>query len=103
MRGLPASSGIAKAAILKRFCWRFRELLRRIFRPSIQKISLTRWSYQMRRLILLGLMAAVVLPAVAAKRVTVLQLEQSLATDIASHRADAEVAHRLGDFELYER
>jgi VWFA-related protein len=57
----------------------------------------------MRRLILLGLMAAMVLPAVAAKRVTVLQLEQSLATDIASHRADAEVAHRLGDFELYER
>jgi len=57
----------------------------------------------MRRLILLGLMAAVVLPAVAARRVTVAQLEQSLAADIASHLADAEVAHRLGEFELSER
>lgn len=57
----------------------------------------------MRRLILLGLMAAVVLPAVAAKRVTVAQLEQSLAADSASHRADAEVAHRLAELELSER
>jgi VWFA-related protein len=57
----------------------------------------------MRRLILLGLMAATVLPAVAAKRVTVAQLEQSLAGDAASHRADVDVAHRLGDLELSER
>jgi len=57
----------------------------------------------MRRLILLGLMAAVVLPAVAAKRVTVAQLEQSLAADSASHRADADVAHRLAELELSER
>jgi VWFA-related protein len=57
----------------------------------------------MRRLILLGLMAAVVLPAFAAKRVTVAQLEQSLAADSASHRADADIAHRLSDLELSER
>jgi VWFA-related protein len=57
----------------------------------------------MRRLILLGLMAAVVIPAVAAKRVTVAQLEQSLAADSASHRADADVAHRLAELELSER
>lgn len=57
----------------------------------------------MRRLILLGLLGAMVLPAVAAKRVTVVQLEQTLASDFASHRADAEIAHRLGDFELSER
>ncbi|HUD14053.1 MAG TPA: hypothetical protein VMQ56_10400 [Terracidiphilus sp.] len=57
----------------------------------------------MRRLILLGLMAAVVLPAGAAKRVTVAQLEQSLAADSASHRADADVAHRLAELELSER
>jgi VWFA-related protein len=57
----------------------------------------------MRRLILLGLMAAVVLPAVALKRVKVAQLEQSLAADAASHRADTDVAHRLGDLELSER
>jgi VWFA-related protein len=57
----------------------------------------------MRRLILLGLMAAVVLPAVAAKRVTVAQLEESLAADSASHRADADVARRLAQWELSER
>jgi VWFA-related protein len=57
----------------------------------------------MRRLILLGIMAAMALPGVAARRVTVAQLEQSLAADIASHLADAEVAHRLGEFELSER
>jgi VWFA-related protein len=57
----------------------------------------------MRRLILIGLVAAMVLPAVAAKRVTVTQLEQSLAADTMSHRADAEVARRVGEFELSER
>jgi VWFA-related protein len=57
----------------------------------------------MRRLILLGLMAAVALPAFAAKRVTVVQLEQSLSAEINSHHPDADVAHRLGDFELSER
>jgi VWFA-related protein len=48
-------------------------------------------------------MAAVVFPAVAAKRVTVAQLEHSLAADSASHRADADVAHRLAELELSER
>jgi VWFA-related protein len=48
-------------------------------------------------------MAALVLPAVAAKRVTVAQLEQSLVADSASHRADADVAHRLAELELSER
>ncbi|MGA2049164.1 MAG: VWA domain-containing protein [Terracidiphilus sp.] len=57
----------------------------------------------MRRLIVIGLMAAMVLPAVAAKRVTVAQLEQSLAADAASHRTDEDVAHRLSDLELSER
>ena len=57
----------------------------------------------MRRLILLGLLAVLVLPAGAAKRVTVAQLEQSLAADNAAHRADAEVARQLGDLELSER
>ena len=57
----------------------------------------------MRRLIVMGLMAAMVVPAFAAKRVTVAQLEQSLAADAASHRTDADVAHLIGDFELSER
>jgi VWFA-related protein len=57
----------------------------------------------MRRLILLGLLAAMVLPAGAAKRVTVEQLEQALASGNAAHRADAEVARQIGDLELTER
>jgi len=57
----------------------------------------------MHRLIPIALMAAMVLPAVAAKRVTVAQLQQSLAADTASHRADADTAHHLADFELSER
>jgi VWFA-related protein len=48
-------------------------------------------------------MAAVALPAVAAKHMTVAQLEQSLAADAASHRADADIARRLGDLEISER
>lgn len=57
----------------------------------------------MRRLILLALLAAMVLPAGAARRVTVAQLEQSLAEDSSSHRADAEIARQIGDLELTER
>jgi VWFA-related protein len=57
----------------------------------------------MRRLFLFGLLAVMVLPAFAAKRVTVLQLQQVLAGDFAAHRADAEIARHLGEFELIER
>jgi VWFA-related protein len=57
----------------------------------------------MRRLILLGLLAAMVLPAGATKLVTVAQLEQELAADSAAHRADTDVALRLGVLKLTER
>jgi VWFA-related protein len=57
----------------------------------------------MRKLILLALAALLVLPASAAKRVTVEQLEQALAADSAAHRDDAEVARQLGELELSER
>ena len=57
----------------------------------------------MRRLILLGLLVAMALPAGAAKRVTVEQLEQALVAGNAAHRADAEVARQIGDLELTER
>jgi len=57
----------------------------------------------MRRLILAGLLGLLVLPAGAAKRVTVAQLEQSLAADTADHRPDADIARRLGELELTER
>jgi VWFA-related protein len=58
---------------------------------------------QMRKLILAGLLMVVVLPAGAAKRVTVAQFEQFLATETADHRPDAEIARRVGDLELSER
>src|ERR1700691_4256924 len=75
----------------------------RKFRHARQIRRDKRSRLKMRRLILLGLLAIIVLPAGAAKRVTVEQLEQSLAADAASHRTDADVAHRLGDLELSER
>jgi VWFA-related protein len=57
----------------------------------------------MRRLILMGLLAALTLPAAAAKRVTVAQLERSLASDSATQRPDAEIAHQISQLELSER
>ena len=54
----------------------------------------------MRRLILLGLFTAMVLPVYAAKHLTVAQLEQSLAADFASHRPDEQIARKLSDQEL---
>jgi VWFA-related protein len=57
----------------------------------------------MRRLMLLVLLTAMVLPASAARRVTVAQLETALAAGISAHRADIEVAQQLGDMELSER
>jgi hypothetical protein len=55
----------------------------------------------MRTLVLLLTLAGFVLPAFAAKRVTVAQLEQELAA--ISGRPDAEVARQLSDWELTER
>ena len=57
----------------------------------------------MRKLILAGMLAVMALPAGAAKRVTVAQLEQILAAETADHRADADTARKIGDLELTER
>lgn len=57
----------------------------------------------MRSLLLGVILALVALPAVAVKRVTVAQLEQTLATNLAAHREDIEIARRLGELELTER
>jgi VWFA-related protein len=57
----------------------------------------------MRRLILVGLLTVFTLTAAAAKRVTVRQLEQSLAGDNAAQRPDADIARRIGQIELSER
>jgi len=55
----------------------------------------------MRRLAVLILLAGMTLPAFAAKRVTVAQLEQVLAA--ARGKPDAEVAQQISDLELTER
>jgi hypothetical protein len=57
----------------------------------------------MRKLILLGLMAAVVLPAGATRHLTVAQLEKTLASSVARHRSDADMVREFGDFDLTER
>jgi hypothetical protein len=51
----------------------------------------------------LGLFAAMTLPAGAAKRVTVAQLELALAAATAAHKADAEMARTIAGMVLSER
>ena len=57
----------------------------------------------MQRWVLLGLFAAMTLPAGATKRVTVAQLEQALAAATAAHKTDAETARMIAGMELSER
>lgn len=57
----------------------------------------------MRKLMYLGLFTVLAIPALAARRVTVAQLEETLAADAATHRSDAEVARQVGDLEMTER
>jgi hypothetical protein len=57
----------------------------------------------MRQLILLGLLTVMAFPAWAAKRVTVAQLEQALATISAGHKPDVEIARQIASTKLSER
>lgn len=57
----------------------------------------------MRKLVLAVLMAAVVLPASAARRVSVAQLQGMLAADNDAHRSDMDVARQIGELEMTER
>jgi hypothetical protein len=57
----------------------------------------------MRQFILLGLLTAMAFPTWAAKRVTVAQLEQALATTSAAHKPDAEIARQIAGMKLSER
>jgi VWFA-related protein len=57
----------------------------------------------LRDLALAGLLVAASLPALCARRTTVAQLEEALAADVATHRADAEVARQVSEMELTER
>jgi VWFA-related protein len=57
----------------------------------------------MRRLIVALSIAALTLPAVGARRVTVAQLDEALTADDAAHRPDADVARQIGELEMTER
>jgi VWFA-related protein len=61
------------------------------------------WDGAMRRGVLLFLLAAATIPASAAKRETVAQLEQTLTASYASHKQDAEIARQIIGMELSER
>jgi hypothetical protein len=58
---------------------------------------------RMRKLILLGVMAAAALPACAVRHLTVAQLEKTLATSVEKHRTDSDMVREFGDFVLTER
>jgi VWFA-related protein len=57
----------------------------------------------MRGLVFSLVLSAGVVPAFAAKRITVAQLEQMLTTDRASHKSDLDTAKRVSAVELSER
>jgi hypothetical protein len=57
----------------------------------------------MRRLLVIGCITAVTLPAMGAHRATVSQLEQTLSGAVAKHRRDADIARQLANLELSER
>jgi len=57
----------------------------------------------MRRLMLAGMIAVIALPVAAARRVSVAQLDEMLASDDAAHRADFDAARQIGDLEMTER
>ena len=57
----------------------------------------------MRRLMLAALIGASALSTSAARRVTVAQLDEVLATDDAAHRPDLDAAHQIGELEMTER
>jgi VWFA-related protein len=57
----------------------------------------------MRRLILSGLIAALALPAIGGRRVSVVQLDEALAASDATHRPDLDAARQIGELEMTER
>jgi hypothetical protein len=57
----------------------------------------------MRKLILLGLVASIAVPAWATRHLTVAQLEKTLASGVARHHTDADMMREFGDFDLTER
>src|SRR5207237_2557259 len=56
----------------------------------------------MRKLLVLAVAGWMVLPACAARRLTVAQLGETLSTAIAQHHTDEEIARQVGGLELSE-
>jgi VWFA-related protein len=84
-----------------RYCCR---LLGRGARLSIQGDPTRRGGFQnMRKTILLTLLAMTAFSAGAARRVTVAQLSEILAAATAGHRSDEDIAHQVGGLELSQR
>jgi hypothetical protein len=54
-------------------------------------------------LVLVALVAGMALPAWAVRRVSVAQLQQDLTAETGAHHTDAEIARRIGEFEMTER
>lgn len=59
--------------------------------------------YAMRWLLISLLLACIALPARAAKRITVVQLEQTITAERAAHKSDLELARKINTIELSER
>jgi hypothetical protein len=57
----------------------------------------------MRHLLILAILAVLALPAIAEKRLTVAQLEQTLNADTASHKSDADIVRQIAGTDLTER
>jgi VWFA-related protein len=57
----------------------------------------------MRKLLVLAVAGLMVLPACAARRLTVAQLAETVSTAIAQHRSDDDLARQVGGLELSER
>ncbi len=55
------------------------------------------------RWLVLGILAATPISAIAAKRVTVAQLDQALTADIAARKSDADIVRQLAGIDLTER
>jgi hypothetical protein len=57
----------------------------------------------MRRLFIIAILAFLALPALAARRLTVAQLEQTLAANIAADKSDADIVRQIAGIDLTER
>jgi VWFA-related protein len=57
----------------------------------------------LRKILIIGILAATAIPSQAAKRMNAAKLERLLSADIAAHKQDAEIAQQIQDIVLTER